>query len=195
MAQSKRKTPSVVDLIRAKKRHSEGETIVSLAREFGLTPTHLKRLWKEKLPPAKQWPKLLAAIAPPEKPSEPEVDEEDDGIGELEVDGSLSLAEQKVWLSRVMKKAQRDADRLMRSRPDEGRKMTELAFKASNTLARITRNESDDDLRISREEIASLAQKAREKVMAGANRPLLCAHCSRELSMQWGRGDEGTTAT
>jgi hypothetical protein len=193
MAPSKAKPGhSVPALIRAKQRHKAGETLVNLAREFGVTPTHLKRLWVEKLPPQKQWAKLLAAgetNSPNIPESSPAAGDEEDGEEVLPVDSTMSLDQQKQWLSSVMAKARRDADKLMRSRPDEARKFLEVAFKASNTLARISRNETDGDIRIPKDEIAALAAGARKKVMAAASRPLLCAHCSRELSIRWGKGD------
>lgn len=55
-------------------------------------------------------------------------------------------------------------------------------------LARLTRSEAEESevLRISRSEIADLEHSMRERVAAILNRPLLCAHCSRELSVAWG---------
>lgn len=61
-------------------------------------------------------------------------------------------------------------------------------------LARLSRSEAEDAevLRISRVEIGELKVSLTERVAAILNRPLLCAHCSRALSVAW--GTEGLVA-
>lgn len=55
-------------------------------------------------------------------------------------------------------------------------------------LARLEREQNQDEhvLRIPRTEIAEAMGSVREKLAAIASRPLLCAHCSRQLSVEWG---------
>lgn len=63
----------------------------------------------------------------------------------------------------------------------------------SNTIARIEGRQADDAdvLRISRSEIAEAMAAVTLRVQAIADRPLLCAHCSRALSVSFGeRGAE-----
>ena len=65
------------------------------------------------------------------------------------------------------------------------------ASNLSLVIARIEREQrSDDDmLHISRADIATARDAYRERVRALLARPLLCAHCSRELSIAWVSGD------
>lgn len=53
---------------------------------------------------------------------------------------------------------------------------------------------SDDDvIRVARHEIDARLALMRERVEALQSRPLLCAHCSRALSVAWGRGTDLAT--
>lgn len=56
------------------------------------------------------------------------------------------------------------------------------------SIARLehAQQKESDHLRLSRADIAETEAKMREKVKSLLERPLLCAHCSRELSIEWG---------
>ena len=55
-------------------------------------------------------------------------------------------------------------------------------------LARLEREhrEDSDVVRISRAEAKAIDDNLRERIAATLNRPILCAHCSRALSVRWG---------
>lgn len=57
-------------------------------------------------------------------------------------------------------------------------------------LARLEREDREDDgaVRISLAEAAKIQDSMNERIKAVCNRPLLCAKCSRELSVFWGTG-------
>lgn len=57
-----------------------------------------------------------------------------------------------------------------------------------SVLARLERTEraEEDAIRISRAEVATIERSLRERIAATLSRPLLCAHCSRALSVSWG---------
>lgn len=57
-------------------------------------------------------------------------------------------------------------------------------------LARLTRSEAEDKdiLRISRSEVSAIEDSLRDRISAILSRPLLCAECSRALSISWGTG-------
>ena len=67
-----------------------------------------------------------------------------------------------------------------------------------NTIARVERSEQaeSDVLRLSRADIELEMQKVLARVQAITARPLLCAACSRALSVRFGRGEgEGGAAS
>jgi hypothetical protein len=57
-------------------------------------------------------------------------------------------------------------------------------------LARVKAEGADDanSVRISKADVAKIAESVRERMAAICNRPLLCSECSRELSIRWGTG-------
>lgn len=60
----------------------------------------------------------------------------------------------------------------------------------TNTLLRAERGKADDAdvLRISRREIDETMAQVRARIKSIVDRPLLCEHCSRQLSMDFGTG-------
>lgn len=66
------------------------------------------------------------------------------------------------------------------------------AAQMATVLARLTRSEAEDRdiLRISRSEVASIEEQLRERIAAILSRPMLCAECSRALSVTFGTGGE-----
>lgn len=57
-----------------------------------------------------------------------------------------------------------------------------------SVLARLEKVERQDEdiIRISRAEVTEVERSLRGRISAILSRPLLCSHCSRELSVQWG---------
>lgn len=96
---------------------------------------------------------------------------------------------------RVLVELQREQIRLMRESREVGnlsaaQKFGRDAAGLSNTIARMQKlgQEDADILRISRADIAAARLSFEEKLRALADRPLLCAHCGRALSVEWGEG-------
>jgi hypothetical protein len=110
---------------------------------------------------------------------------------ELAPPAILTLDAQREWYTTIVRTYTDEADTLRRQgETEEARKVLDIAVKASNALLRINRDGEDDQIRISRDEIKAVAEGARAKLRAylETQRPLLCAHCNRELSVKWGRG-------
>lgn len=183
-----------------------GKSRASVARQFGITGNGLQKALDR-----------LAAEPPrsPSSPSEPagkqpntsklppsvtdavitldELGDDSDEEDELPLDEAMTIEEQKKWLSRVAREARDRADQLITLGDNtEARKVLELAFKAGNTLARLSKDENNDDIRIPKDDVAEIAAGARRKVeqYLATKRPLLCAHCNHELSVRWGKGEE-----
>jgi hypothetical protein len=59
-------------------------------------------------------------------------------------------------------------------------------------LARLTRSEAEDRdvMRISRSEVTTIEESLQDRWAAILSRPLLCAECSRALSVSWGTAGE-----
>jgi hypothetical protein len=62
------------------------------------------------------------------------------------------------------------------------------ATELSTTLARLEKaeNENKDSIVITPTELADAEHKLRERIRAVLERPLLCAHCSRQVSLDFG---------
>lgn len=68
-----------------------------------------------------------------------------------------------------------------------------VASDLTNTVARLESraNENRDAIVVTPTEVAEIEAKLTERVRAALERPLLCAHCSRQLSIDWGGGEAG----
>lgn len=184
-----------------------GKSRASVARQFGITGNGLQKALDR-----------LAAepLRSPSSPSEPavkepnpsklppsvteasitldELSDDSDDEDELPIDEAMTLEEQKKWLSRVAREARDRADQLITLGDNtEARKVLDLAFRAGNTLARLTKDEHNDDIRIPKDDVAEIAAGARRKIeqYLATRRPLLCAGCGHALSVAWGRGESG----
>lgn len=78
------------------------------------------------------------------------------------------------------------------SNPKLSATLTRSASDVLNTIARVEKQTTDDRdvLRVSRKEIDDAWNSMLERYLAICERPLLCARCSRELSIEWGEARE-----
>lgn len=167
-AQHRAKQPAVLEALRT------GMSIRDAATQHGVPKSTVGR-----------WAKLLEADAPeptpilpaPKAPS-PE-DPPDASTDALTATRTLhrqtiSLAEEARRVGNVgaAQRAMRDAAALV------------------TVIARLEKAERQDGdvLRISRAEIVAAQIRQRERLRALLERPLLCAHCGRALSVDWGEG-------
>ena len=75
--------------------------------------------------------------------------------------------------------------------PAQARHASSMAGHAANIIARLARveaavNADPGSLRVSKEELELAERRIAEQIQAALNRPLLCAHCSRQLALEWG---------
>ncbi len=68
-----------------------------------------------------------------------------------------------------------------------------VATALTNTIARLEKNKADtaDELRIPRSEIDEAREMVRARLMALAERPILCADCGKKLSISYGDPPKG----
>ncbi len=68
-----------------------------------------------------------------------------------------------------------------------------IATGLTNTIARLEKNQADnaDELRIPRAEIDEAREMVRTRLMALAERPMLCADCGKKLSISYGDPPKG----
>lgn len=118
-------------------------------------------------------------------------DEQDEVIG---LDPAWPVDKQVRWLSAIARSSRKRATDLEKlGQLSEARLFLNITQRAANTLARVLGgNLPDGSVLLSRSGVARIAQDTKAKLMAAANRPLLCAECSRQLSMSWARGDDNS---
>jgi hypothetical protein len=103
--------------------------------------------------------------------------------------GHDQVAGLRAMMNRALKRsAEAEAAGNFASAQRDSRDAAQMAV----VLARLTRSEAEDRdvLRISRSEVAALEETLRERFAAILSRPLLCAKCSHDLSVEWGTGGE-----
>jgi hypothetical protein len=72
---------------------------------------------------------------------------------------------------------------------DEARKARDLELRAIRGAAQLDRQTPEDVVTIPKAELAEKDRETMRKLVAIAeSRPMLCAHCSRELSIAWSEG-------
>ena len=159
-----------------------GNSVLAVGQKFGLSRSGMKLALE-------RYERQLGH-GPAEPPLPPPVDDSE-AEDEVELPEALTPEEQKQWLTGLIRKTQKRAEALLEVSPDESRRMLELAFKASNTLARITKEDQSDDYRLNKDDVAEIKASALKKVMdyLATKRPLLCLGCSRALSVRWGKGE------
>lgn len=155
-----------------------GHTVVEVARNAHVSESTVRRWVKiddaaKRKRRAKPEP-VAAPESPPETIPPPPLDVSSVGILETMqrmLENNLRVAENAKddGNHTVAQRALRDAANL------------------SNQIMRHEKEQRDagDDLRISRSEIDDARDRVRELIKTLASRPLLCAGCARELSIEW----------
>jgi hypothetical protein len=158
-----------------------GTPLREIGKAAGVTATTIKR-WADKhgtargAPPPAELPAALAGAA---------------GLPEVALtDVSDNLATLKRMLADTLRNAEQfkiigNATAASRAMRDAGT-FTGLIHREEHL-----KRDDRDTLRISRQEIAEAIARVTERLATIAARPLLCAHCSRALSVQWGKGGQG----
>jgi hypothetical protein len=94
----------------------------------------------------------------------------------------------------IIEARQRSADAHARGDFTTAAREAKNAAGLVNMMARIGAKSDGDGLTFTRAEIAKAEATVLERVKATLDRPLLCAHCSRELSIEYGRLVDGASA-
>lgn len=102
----------------------------------------------------------------------------------LEIDATDTLGTLRALAADMLRQA--SAEKL--SNPKLSATLTRSASDVMNTIARVekTTAEASDLIRFSRKELHDGAVAALERFKAICERPLHCARCARELSVEWG---------
>jgi hypothetical protein len=149
-----------------------GRSLRDVGEQFGVAPTTIMR-WVKAAEPAPTIAERAEDIAP--APAEPPPEDEDtlDMVRRMQRDMRASAEAAKADGNHTA------AQRFMRD-----------AAGLVPVIARLEKVAADDSdvLRISRAEIEDVMSATRERVKTLLARPLLCAHCSRKLSIQYGTG-------
>ena len=87
-----------------------------------------------------------------------------------------------------------ESQKAAKAGPAQARHASSMAGHAANIIARLARveaavNADPGSLRVSKEELELAERRIAEQIAAALNRPLLCAHCSRQLALEWGGPD------
>ncbi len=161
-----KKTPEKVE--RAVAMMRSGSTLVQAAEAVGVSPATVMR-WEREAPPAPP----RAAAAPPAEPETPG--------GRVDID--------------EFRKMMRDGMRASEEAKANGnmREAIALANMAAKMAPVIQRAEAaigadPDALRFTRSELARAEASILDRAKKICDRPLLCAGCSRALSVEWGSG-------
>lgn len=173
---------------RALEMFPSGRANTDIARELGL-PESTVRVWRkaaEAVPHVgpervrRPMPALAQVAGPAPPPPEPEPDE---GV-------PLDLTDLEGTFARFIMSAEQNATRAARdgNHTAAQRGMRDAANMAM-ALARLTRERrrGEEQLVITREELEKTERTLRERVRALLERPLVCARCSREIAIGWGR--------
>lgn len=96
-----------------------------------------------------------------------------------------TIPELKTMLSSFLRSAR---EARLEGKHREAAALSGHAARLAPTIARLEAAANTDPgaIRISPEERAAAEARVHEMIAAAAARPLLCAHCSRALSLQWG---------
>lgn len=173
-----RPPPDPVKVRAALERAASGQSAPEIARALHVSARTVLN-WVERYgePAAPEPPPLAPPEAPPAEPEDE--DEPDDGASSLE------------RMRRMMRDLQRDA-RVARKRGNlrDAQRILRDSVALSATIARLEKAQQADGgaVHASRADIEAALQRHRENVRQLCERPLLCAHCGRELSIKWGQG-------
>ncbi len=152
-----------------------GISHAQIAKVAGVQPRTIGRWLKE------------ADAAPTPKVETPALDSDPEPAPELTGD---TLDQTRQMLARSLaqsKAAEKDGNHTAAQR------YMAIATGLTNTIARLEKNQADnaDELRISRVEIDDAREMVRTRLMALAERPMLCAGCGKKLSISYGDPPEG----
>lgn len=164
----------------AHERHARGETKSAIAAEYGVTDASLGAAMR-------RHPRVQV-MAPPSHAAPPAPDDTDELAPPAP---NMSADELRAWYSAVATDCRDNYDRLqVAGETAEARKVLDLGIKAGNALARLTKAEDPSIIKLSAEELEERADRVRRTARAylATGRPLLCSHCSRQLSADWGDG-------
>lgn len=177
MTKPKQKRASASEKAQALEWLRQGVTLHEVARRLEMTPTTIAR-WRNAQ--SSDVAKRAEAIAPSFTVAPPA----DDAAPEPEPQTDLEFLRQ---LARDTRKRIREAERVgnLSAAQKDSRDLGNLL----NTIARVEARErqEDDVLHLRTEELIQAKVAVLTRVRALASRPLLCAACSRELSVRWGR--------
>jgi hypothetical protein len=107
-------------------------------------------------------------------------------LADVDVDDPIALVKQ---LIREQRQAMHD-DRAAGTRGTAISSAAAVLEKLTKTLKQLEEGErkTADGITVSAAELARVKASLAERVTAICNRPLMCARCSRELSVFWGTG-------
>lgn len=165
------------DVAKAAELRALGCSFREIGQTLGVTATTVKRWLDEpppapaNTPPAALPAHMAVALAPPVVP--------------LDMSDPVAMIAQLI----AEQHAAIAADRAAGNMRAVSSNMSTLE-RMTKTLKQLQAGAADDanTVRISRAEISKIEDSLRERVAAICNRPLLCAECSRKLSVQWGVG-------
>ena len=187
---------------------SGAENLVTLGEKHSLPPKTIRGYiikWRRenpgRKPPAAPAPKAKAPSEPPPAPSELELEDELPSDPESDFPDALPAAlvppsamtneEQRLWYSDMIRQLQADAEKLKEARNyTEARRVIALCVTTSAALQRLNKVDSEGGfLKISISELAARRAKSMRTIRAylDTKRPLLCAGCNRELSIEWAK--------
>jgi hypothetical protein len=176
---------------RAEGLFGSGRANTDIARELGL-PESTVRVWRGQAaqapalePPRvrRPMPALTPMAGPPPLPAALPVEPEGDPV-------PLDLADLEGTFERFIRSAESNASAAARdgNHTAAQRGMRDAANMAM-ALARLTRErrKGEEQLVVTREELEATQRTLRDRVHALLEKPLVCARCSREIAIEWGR--------
>ena len=198
----KRKTtgqPKKLDrsqLMRAASRIKSGATWRAVAESVGMSPLGLRtairrELPEEEYPGPKNHRKKTKSEAPED--SIDDLDPVPDAVPDTAPPEGTSIQEQRTFFAQLRNSSMATARSLEASGEiAEARKYTDAAMKAAAVLARLSKGEAAGYMTLNLDDIRAARARARQKIdnFVATKRPLLCAKCMRELSVEWADDDE-----
>ena len=164
---------------RAVDMYSSGRTLADIGKEIGANASTISRWVKPKKKPSVS--ERAKRIAPPRAPAPPEDEEE-------EPEEERSTLENSKRMQRNMQKA---ADKAAADgNHTAAQRFMRDAAGMSAIIARLEKQslEGSDVLHLSMQEIEDTMTGVRDRVATLASRPMNCATCSKELSIEYGVG-------
>lgn len=147
-------------------------------------------------PTIQRWKKETAAAPPKPPPSEPAPADLPAHMAPPPAVAALVVGEDLIASTRAMvnrmltRSAASESAGSYASAQRDSRDAANLMI----VLARLEKLGADDAdvVRVTRADVAKIEESLKERIAAICNRPLLCAECSRALSVRWGTGSGNT---